>query len=73
MASLSSTEPKTTDENVSETVYNVTDEDQEENDSDVDQFSRIKPRLLKTPSVLNAIIDQIHPDILAKYLINMKK
>lgn len=46
-----------------ETRYSVQEDDEDEEN---DQFSRIKPKILKTPSILNAIIDQIHPDIIAK-------
>jgi len=63
---MASTEPKSNsiDE---ETRYSVTeDDDEEQSESENDQFSQIKPRLLKTPSILNAIIDQIHPEIIAK-------
>lgn len=60
----SATEPKLpiNEEEAAENVYNV----EEDDDSDTDHFSKVKPRLIKTPSVLNAIIDQIHPDIIAK-------
>lgn len=63
----SSTEPKSpiNEAEDSDSVYNV---EEEENERDNDQFSKIKPRLLKTPSILNAIIDQIHPDIIAKFV-----
>lgn len=62
-----STEPKptTNEENESEKTYSVEEED---NESEHDHFSRVKPHLLKTPSILNAIIDQIHPDIIAKFV-----
>jgi ubiquinone/menaquinone biosynthesis C-methylase UbiE len=60
---MSSTEPKSPEEE-SESVYSVEEDDDDE--SDTDRFSRIKPTLLKTPSILNAIIDQIHPEIIAK-------
>lgn len=66
---MASTEPKSnpTDE---ETRYSVTEDDEEEqSESENDQFSRIKPKLLKTPSILNAIIDQIHPEIIAKFVV----
>ena len=65
-----STEPKTTtnDEDTAESVYSVEEDDSDERESETDAFSRVKPSLLKTPSVLNAIIDQIHPDILAKFV-----
>jgi len=57
-----STEPKTpTNE---ENTYNV----EEDDESETDHFSRVKPDLLRTPSILNAIIDQIHPDIIAKFV-----
>lgn len=59
-----STEPKppTNEENESEKTYCV----QEEDESESDHFSRMKPHILRTPSILNTIIDQIHPDIIAK-------
>ncbi|CAF0791657.1 unnamed protein product [Rotaria sp. Silwood1] len=58
------TEPKTptTEREDSETSYSV----EEENESDTDHFAFAKAKLLRTSSVLNAIIDQIHPDIIAK-------
>lgn len=61
----SSTEPKSpiNEEDSSENTYNVEEDD---DDSDIDHFSKVKPHLLRTPSILNAIIDQIHPDIIAK-------
>ena len=64
----SSTEPKS-QEDGSENMYNV----EEDDESDVDHFSKVKPHLLRTPSILNAIIDQIHPDIIAKSVKNSKK
>lgn len=61
-----STEPKspTSEEDESEKTYSV--EEEEEDESESDHFSRMKPHILRTPSILNAIIDQIHPDIIAK-------
>jgi hypothetical protein len=61
-----STEPKplTNEEDDSETTYSV----EEDDESETDQFSRMKPHLIRTPSILNAIIDQIHPDIIAKFV-----
>jgi hypothetical protein len=66
-----STEPKltTNEEDESVKVYSV----EEDEESDTDHFSRIKPTLLKTPSVLNEIIDQIHPDIIAKFVFIKRK
>ncbi|CAF0861006.1 unnamed protein product [Adineta steineri] len=60
----SSTEPKPpmNEEDGTEKAYNVEEDDV----SETDHFSRVKPHLLKTPSILNAIVDQIHPDIIAK-------
>lgn len=66
---MASTEPKSNsiDE---ETRYSVTeDDDEEQSESENDQFSQIKPKLLKTPSILNEIIDQIHPEIIAKFVV----
>jgi hypothetical protein len=57
-----STEPKTPAEE--ENVYNV----EEDDESETDHFSGVKPHLLRTPSLLNAIIDQIHPDVIAKFV-----
>jgi SAM-dependent methyltransferase len=34
----------------------------------VDHFSRAKKNILRTPSILNAIVEQIHPDIMAKFV-----
>ena len=64
----SSTEPKSpvNEQDETETTYSVNEE--EDDGSDTDRFSRVKPKLLKTPSVLNAIIDQIHPDVIAKFV-----
>jgi hypothetical protein len=64
----SSTEPKspTNEEEGSENAYSVEEDDDDE--SYTDHFARIKPSLLKTPSILNAIIDQIHPDIISKFV-----
>ncbi len=63
----SSTEPKlpTNEEDESENAYSVEEDDEE---SETDHFSRVKPHLFKTPSILNAIIDQIHPDIISKFI-----
>jgi hypothetical protein len=73
-----STEPKspTNEKDESENSYNVGRDDEsesaysveEEDESDTDHFAHVKPHFLKTPSVLNAIIDQIHPDIIAKFV-----
>jgi ubiquinone/menaquinone biosynthesis C-methylase UbiE len=57
----SAAEPKSPEED-SENAYSV----EEDDESDIDDFARVKPNLIKTPSILNAIIDQIHPDIIAK-------
>ena len=69
----SSTEPKPilNDEETSETAYRVEEDDDDngevEGHSTPDHFSHVRPSLLKTPSVLNAIIDQIHPEIVARF------
>jgi hypothetical protein len=65
----SSTEPKpvVNEEDEIRTEYSV--EEDEADASDTDQFSHVKPNLLKTPSILNAIVDQIHPDIIAKFVV----
>lgn len=65
----SSTEPKPVagEKDDGEHVYSV-DEDNDDDASDTDHFARVKPTLLKTPSVLNAIVDQIHPEIIAKFV-----
>lgn len=52
------------DDDESVKTYSV----EEDDESESDHFSRVKPHLLKTPSILNAIIDQIHPDIIAKFV-----
>ncbi|CAF3322330.1 unnamed protein product [Rotaria socialis] len=59
-----STEPKTptVESNDSERNYNV----EEEDNSDVDHFSWAKKNVLSTPSVLDTIVEQIHPDIMAR-------
>ena len=64
----SSTEPKSpvNERDDTETAYSVNEE--EEDGSEMDSFSRVKPKLLKTPSVLNAIVDQIHADVIAKFV-----
>ena len=64
----SSTEPKSpvNERNDTEAAYSVNEE--EEDGSEMDSFSRVKPKLLKTPSVLNAIVDQIHADVIAKFV-----
>lgn len=66
----SSTEPKTptTEINIegedSQSNYNV----EEDDESEKDHFSNAKTKFLRTPSILNAIIEQIHPEIIAKYV-----
>ena len=62
-----STEPKpsTNEETESEKTYSVEEED---DDSEGGHFPRVKPSLMKTPSILNSIIDQIHPDVIAKFV-----
>lgn len=49
-----------------ETAYSVEEDDDDDGQSTRDHLSRARPSLLKTPSVLNAIIDQIHPEIVAR-------
>ena len=49
-----------------ESVYSV----EEDDESETDHFSRMKPHIIRTPSILNSIIDQIHPDIIAKFVNN---
>ncbi|UJR15926.1 hypothetical protein I4U23_002846 [Adineta vaga] len=63
----SSTEPKSLENqgNETEATYSV-EEEEEDDTSETDHFSRMKPKLLHTPSILNAIIDQIHPDVISK-------
>ncbi|CAF2154571.1 unnamed protein product [Rotaria magnacalcarata] len=59
-----STEPKTptVESNDSERNYNV----EEDDNSDVDHFSRAHKSILRTPGILDATVEQIHPDIMAK-------
>ena len=68
----SSTDPKPTsnDEETSEIAYSVEEEDDDDvadGQSTPDHFAGVRPSLLKMPSVLNAIIDQIHPEIVARF------
>jgi hypothetical protein len=41
---------------------------EEDDESETDDFARVKPHILRTPSVLNAIVEQIHPDIISKFV-----
>lgn len=65
MASSTESKPIINDEDTSDSIYSV-EEEQIENETDTDQFARAKTKALRTPSVLNAIVDQLHPDIVAK-------
>ncbi|CAF3452438.1 unnamed protein product [Rotaria sp. Silwood2] len=58
------TEPKisTAEQDDTDTTYSV----EEEEELDTDHFAGAKTKILRTSSVLNAIIDQIHPEIIAK-------
>lgn len=58
---MSLTADKSESEEV-KSVYSV----EEDDDLESDHFSRMKPHLIRTPSILNTIIDQIHPDVIAK-------
>jgi hypothetical protein len=64
MSTSAEPKPSRNEEDESEKPYCVVEDDEFE----TDHFPRVKPHLLKTPSVLNAIIDQIHPDIIAKFV-----
>ncbi len=61
-----STEPKQymDDEDEEGKTYSV----EEEDESETDDFARVKPHILRTPSILNAIVEQIHPDIISKFV-----
>ncbi len=64
MSSSTQPKPPTNEEDESESTYSV----EEDDESETDHFSRAKPHFRKIPSVLNVIIDQIHPDIIAKLI-----
>ncbi len=65
MSTSTKPKPPTNEETDSEKTYSVEEEDDE---SEGGHFPRVKPKLMKTPSILNTIIDQIHPDIIAKFV-----
>mgnify|MGYP006892784492 CR=1 FL=1 len=56
----------TTDKSEGEEAKSVYSVEEEDDDQDSDHFSRMKPHFIRTPSILNTIIEQIHPDVIAK-------
>ena len=61
MSTSTEAKPSRNGQNDVEKDYTV-----EEYESEMDKFSKAKANFLRTPSVLNKIIDQIHPEIIAK-------
>ena len=61
MSTSTEAKPSTNEQNDVDKDYSV-----EEYESETDKFSKAKTNFLRTPSVLNKIINQIHPEVIAK-------